>query len=152
MHNEISQMSITVILTAVVRFWLNVYSSVTCTPQWRVLLSDVYFSVTWAPEQVLFSWKDSSQTVNQFLPIWKGGGGPPWSKPEWGCIRTGAVRCLIFSSLPPLIVQRDDNFPLQLVFQRDSLVEDCLIRKGRAFEPRSFTLIPIERFPVIEIS
>ena len=41
MHNEISQMSITVILTAVVRFWLNVYSSVTCTPQWRVLLSNV---------------------------------------------------------------------------------------------------------------
>ena len=36
MHNEISQLSITVILTAVVRFWLN-----------------MYFSITWAPEQVL---------------------------------------------------------------------------------------------------
>lgn len=72
--------------------------------------------------------------------------------PSGAAEELGQIRCLIFSSLPPLIVHRDDNFPLQLVFQRDTSVEDCLTRKGRAFELQSFTLIPIERFPIIEIS
>lgn len=59
---EVPQLSIIPIVTAAMRLWLN-----------------VYFSTTWGLEQVLCSLKDNLQTVNQFLPIWKGGGGPPWS-------------------------------------------------------------------------
>lgn len=50
--SEICQLSITAILTAAMRLWL-----------------DVPFSTTWGLEQVLSSLKDNLQTVNQFLPI-----------------------------------------------------------------------------------
>lgn len=113
---------------------------------------NVYFSTTWGLEQVLSSLKDNLQTVNQFLPSGREEAalrGPAWVglQMSWGRYGTEGL-----SPLPPFTARRNDDFQLQMVLKRDNLVRGHLIRKGKAFELGSLTLIPIERSPVIEIS
>lgn len=108
--SEICQLSITAVLTAAMRLWL-----------------DVSFSTTWGLEQVLSSFKDNLQTVNQFLPIWKGGDSPPWST-----MRTRELGQTLYWSLASLPAPRNDDFQWQVALKRVNLVPDCLIRKGKS--------------------